>query len=137
MWLEGKKMPEERIYIIPLRRGWIRAPKWKRSKRAIKAIREFVRRHVKVEEVKIGKQLNEFIWSRGSKSPPPRVRVRVVKEENIARVSLVELKPKLKPKPKKPEVEKVKKPKLKAKPKEVEKLKKPKAKPKPKAKKER
>lgn len=79
----------ERMYTIPLRKEFSKAPRWKRSKRAVKAVRDFVKRHMKTDEVKIGKELNEYIWEKGSQNPPPRVKVITVKEEGVARVNLV------------------------------------------------
>lgn len=79
----------ERIYVIPLRDAY-RAPRKKRAKVAIRIIREFVKRHLKVEEVKIGNDVNEYVWSRSIEKPPRRVKVKVVKEEDVAEVSLAE-----------------------------------------------
>lgn len=74
-------MAEERIYTIPLRREFLKAPKYKRSKRAISAIRNFLIRHMKAEEVKIGKYLNLEIFKHGRKNPPPRIKVKAVKDK--------------------------------------------------------
>ncbi len=79
----------ERVYVIPLRDAY-RAPRKKRAKVAIRIIREFVKRHLKVEEVKIGNDVNEYVWSRSIEKPPRRVKVKVVKEEDVAEVSLAE-----------------------------------------------
>jgi len=72
---------EEQIYIIPLR-GVKRAPGWKRSNTAIKDIRKFLTRHMKSEDVKIDKSINERVWERGSSKPPSRIRVRAMKFED-------------------------------------------------------
>lgn len=72
----------EREYIIPLRREWLKVPRYRRSKKAIKAIREFSRRHMKVDTVKIGKYLNMKILERGRKSPPHKVKVKMIKDED-------------------------------------------------------
>ena len=79
----------ERVYVIPLRDAY-RAPRKKRAKVAIRIIREFVKRHLKVEEVKIGNDVNEYVWSHSIEKPPRRVKVKVVKEEDVAEVSLAE-----------------------------------------------
>ena len=68
----------ERLYTIHLRDGFIRAPRYKRAKKAVNYLREFVQRHAKTEKVSISRKVNEYIWSRGIKNPPPRVRVVVV-----------------------------------------------------------
>lgn len=74
-------MAEERIYIIPLRREFLKAPNYKRSKKAISAIRTFLIRHMKAEEVKIGKYLNLEIFKHGRKNPPSRIKVKAVKDK--------------------------------------------------------
>ncbi len=73
----------ERTYTIPLRKEWLKAVKYQRAKKAVRAIREFLARHMKVEmeNVKLGKYLNLVLWSHGIKSPPSRVRVNVVKDD--------------------------------------------------------
>ncbi len=81
---------DERIYTIPLR-DVKKAPRWKRSNRAIALIRDFLIRHTKAEYVIIENALNEKIWERGSQKPPSRVRVRVKREEpDTVRAELVE-----------------------------------------------
>ncbi len=70
----------ERIYTIPLRAAK-RVPRWRRSNRAMKEVRDYLSRHMKApaESVKIDKSLNEVIWARGNEKPPSKVRVRAVK----------------------------------------------------------
>lgn len=83
-----EKIVLEREYTIPLRKVYF-LQRTKRAPRAIRLIRKFIQRHLKVKEVKIDEKLNNYIWSRGIEKPPRRVRVRVVKtEDNIARVTL-------------------------------------------------
>ncbi len=74
-------MAEERIYTIPLRREFLKAPSYKRSKKAISAIRIFLSKHMKVEEVKIGKYLNLEIFKHGRKNPPSKIKVKAIKEK--------------------------------------------------------
>jgi len=73
-------MAEERIYIIPLRKEFIKAPSYKKTKRALSAIKSFLIRHMKAEEVKIGKYLNLELWKHGRKNPPPRIKIKAVKD---------------------------------------------------------
>lgn len=92
----------EREYIIPLRNKWKKVPRYKRANRAIKAIKEFLVRHMKVRDrdlnkVKLDKYLNEFIWTRGIRKPPIKIKVRAIKEEgNLIRVELSEMPEKMK-----------------------------------------
>src|SRR3989344_940254 len=81
---------------------WGKVPRYKRAKKAIRAIREFVVQHMKVRDrdlnkVKVDKFLNEEVWFRGIKKPPKKIKVRVVKDSSgIVRVYLVDFKDKLK-----------------------------------------
>ncbi|MFP4402522.1 MAG: 50S ribosomal protein L31e [Candidatus Nanoarchaeia archaeon] len=64
-----------REYIIPLRRKFLSAPKWRRSKKAVAVLKEYVVKHMKCENVIVCAELNEHIWQRGSKHPPGKVEV--------------------------------------------------------------
>ena len=74
----------ERTYTIPLRREYLKVPKYKRAKKAMIGLRKFLVKHMKSENVRIGPQLNEKVWSRGMKSPPPYVKVFVTKDDDGA-----------------------------------------------------
>jgi large subunit ribosomal protein L31e len=78
----------KRSYVIPLRQGWQKAPKYRRAKRAVTEVKNFVTRHMKSENVKIGRRLNMLIWERGIKSPPHKVKVDVTKKEDVVMVEL-------------------------------------------------
>ena len=69
---------QEHIYIIPLRDAR-RMPRWKRANGAIKDIRKYLAKHMKTEDVKLDKTINEKVWSRGSGKPPSKIRVRAMK----------------------------------------------------------
>lgn len=88
-----KEVVEERIYTIPLRRAWT-APRNRRTPRAIRLIRSFIQRHMKVglkteggeawEEggsLIISNEVNELVWRRGIEKPPRKIRVRAVKDK--------------------------------------------------------
>lgn len=72
---------EEHIYIIPLRDSR-RAPRWKRSNAAIKDVRKFLAKHMKSDEVKLDRSINEKVWSRGAEKPPSKIRIRAMKMED-------------------------------------------------------
>ena len=74
-------MALERIYTIPLRKAFLKAPKYKRTKRAINAIKAFTIRHMKCDNVKIGKYLNIEMWKHGRKNPPSKIQVRTIKDK--------------------------------------------------------
>lgn len=71
------KDKESRTYTVPLRREWLKVPKWRRSKRAAAALRAFLLKHTKANQVRIGKWANESLWARGAKSPPSKITVTV------------------------------------------------------------
>ncbi|MCD1295329.1 50S ribosomal protein L31e [Methanocella sp. CWC-04] len=73
----------EQIYTIPLREVK-NYPTWKKSNKAVKVIREYLSRHMKVDEssIRINKSLNEAVWSKGIEKPPSKVRVKAIKAED-------------------------------------------------------
>ncbi len=71
---------EERIFTIPLRKAY-RASRDKRAKKAMSIIREFLKRHMKNEEVVIGESINKAVWRRGAQKPPRRIRVHATVHE--------------------------------------------------------
>ena len=65
----------ERVYTIPLRnvknvKRTIRAP------RAIREVRNFLMKHMKVEDVVIDSSINEKIWERGLQKIPSKIKVK-------------------------------------------------------------
>jgi large subunit ribosomal protein L31e len=76
-------MTEYRRYIIPLRRAFETSPHTKRAPKAIKVLREFVKRHSKMEEVIISNKVNELIWKNGIRNIPRKVEVIVAIEKNM------------------------------------------------------
>ncbi len=71
---------KEQIYTVPLR-DVKKAPSWKRANRAVREVRSFLVKHLKVEstQVKLDKSINERLWERGCKKPPLSIRIRAVK----------------------------------------------------------
>ena len=89
---EAEDIVEERIYTVPLSRAWI-GPRNKRAPRAIRILRNFIMRHMKVDEdsLKISNEVNERVWSRGIQKPPRKIRIRAVKDsEGIVTIRLAE-----------------------------------------------
>ena len=90
---EEEEFVEERFYTIPLQRAWIKPPN-KRAPKAIRIMKAFIPRHMKVSEVAIeeeegeeagriiiSNEVNEKIWSRGIEKPPRKLRIRAAKDE--------------------------------------------------------
>ena len=119
----------ERTYVIPLRSEWLKVPEYKRANKAVKAVRQFIVKHMKVydrdlKKVKINIILNNEIRFRGMRKPPAKIKIIAKKyDDGIVKVELAEI-PKIiqykldREKRKKTESEKKKKV---AKPKAVEK----------------
>jgi large subunit ribosomal protein L31e len=70
-----------RIYTVNLAKAWD-TPKYRRTDRVINIIKEFTRRHMQTNKVKIDQDLNRHIWSRGKKNPPRKIRLRMIKEDD-------------------------------------------------------
>ena len=84
----------ERIYVIPLQKIKHYTSASRLAPRAIKEIKRFLVRHMKVEEndIWIDNSVNENIWSRSKYKIPNRVRVRAIKfDDGVVEVSLPEL----------------------------------------------
>ena len=84
-----------RIMIIPLR-GAKQAPRSRRTERAVKDVRAYVMRHMKVdaEHVWIDKSVNEKLGENGIRNPPSKITVQAVRfDDGLVEVSLVEAKP--------------------------------------------
>lgn len=82
-------MTEISNHTIPLRKDYLKVPKHRRSKRAISKIKRYVKKHAKVEEVKIGNDLNKYVWKDGIKNPPGKVEVEILKDDSSASVDRV------------------------------------------------
>ena len=77
---EEIEVVEERTYMLPFQKVW-RMPRQARAPKAARMLREYVQRHMKVEEVLISNEVNEQIWAKGITNPPRRLRVRMVKDK--------------------------------------------------------
>ncbi len=96
----------ERMYNVPLRKEFLKVPKYKRAKKAVTALREFLIRHMKSENIIIGKDVNEYIWDKGIENPPHHVKIIAKKEDDKVFVSLADKKESKAEKEKKEKLEK-------------------------------
>jgi large subunit ribosomal protein L31e len=85
-----------REYIIPLRHRWMIVPRYQKTNKAVKAVKEFLVRHMKIrdrdlDKIKLDKYLNETLWHRGIRNPPSKIKVLAIKEGDIVRVTAVDL----------------------------------------------
>ncbi len=85
----------EREYTIPLRKQVKIVPRYKKTNKAVRTVKEFLVRHMTIRDrdlkkVRIDKYLNEYLWHQGIRHPPVRVKVKAIKEDDIVRVYLAE-----------------------------------------------
>lgn len=73
---------DERIYTINIRKAISKAPRWEKSKRSVAVVKNFLKRHMKGDEVKIGKSITEEIWKRGNQNPPKSIRIHAILTED-------------------------------------------------------
>jgi len=91
------KIVLEREYIVPLRKKFINTPQYKRTPKAIKVLKQFIVKHMKVydrdlDKVKIDRYLNEEMWQRSIRKPLAKVKVKAKKfESGIVRLELVDI----------------------------------------------
>ena len=72
----------EQIYTIPLNtEGY---PHWKKANFAVKVIKQYLSKHMKVDEekIKINAPLNETVWEHGIRKPPRKIRVKATRIED-------------------------------------------------------
>ncbi len=79
----------EAEYIIPLRKEVMKVAKYDRAKKTVIAVRQFLQKHTKSENVLLGKELNQKIQSRGRKNILSKVHVKVLKDEDKYRAELI------------------------------------------------
>jgi large subunit ribosomal protein L31e len=92
---EEEEIVEERIYTVPLGKALIMPPR-KRAPRAVRMLRSFIIKHMKIAAKKpeegeeeeepptltISNEVNERLWARGIEKPPRKIRVRAAKDED-------------------------------------------------------
>ncbi len=98
---EKKSIEFEREYVIPLRDKVMKVPRYKRAKKAIRVIKEFLAQHMQVRDrdlkkIRLDKYLNMIVWERGIQTPPHKIKVRARKEGELVRVEAYELPSELK-----------------------------------------
>lgn len=91
-----EKVELERVYVVPLRKGFLKVPKYKRAKKAVKTLKEFLAKHMKVENrdlnnVKVDIYLNNEIWFRGIKKPLHKIKVRAKKINGVVYATLEDI----------------------------------------------
>jgi large subunit ribosomal protein L31e len=90
-----KKLANEREYVINLRREWLRVPQYERTGRAVKAIKKFIAKHMKVadrdvKKVKLDIYFNNELWFKGRANPPAKIKVKAIRDGENIKVSFAE-----------------------------------------------
>ena len=78
---ETPKVVSERVYNIPLRKEFRKVANWRRTEKAVKALREFVVKHMKSDNVLLSKYVNKELWKHGIKNPPHHVKISAKKDD--------------------------------------------------------
>ena len=56
----------------------------------MRSIKDFIRKHMKPDDLIISTEVNERLWNRGIEKPPRRIRIKAVRDnDNIVTVYLV------------------------------------------------
>ncbi|MEM2911789.1 MAG: 50S ribosomal protein L31e [Candidatus Bathyarchaeia archaeon] len=88
-----EEIVEERFYTISLGKAWLMPPN-KRAPKAMRIIKDFVKRHMKLEareegdeeseprRLIVSNEVNEKVWSRGIEKPPRKIRIRAAKDKD-------------------------------------------------------
>jgi len=85
-----------REYVIPLREKCRVVPRYKKANKAVKTIKEFLARHMQIRDrdlkkIRLDTSINEFVWRRGIRKPPIKVKVKAFKEGDIVRATLLKM----------------------------------------------
>jgi len=91
-----KTVPAQREYVIPLRRQTKKTPRYQRTARAIRTIKQFIARHMRVPErdtkkVKLDVYFNNDLWFRGRRKPPAKIKVKATRIDDNVIVDFVEI----------------------------------------------
>ena len=78
---ETPKVVLERVYNIPLRKEFRKVANWRKTEKAVKALREFVVKHMKSDNVLLSKYVNKELWKHGIKNPPHHVKISAKKDD--------------------------------------------------------
>jgi large subunit ribosomal protein L31e len=77
---EEIEIVEEKFYTVNLRDVWT-VPRKQRAPKAVRILRDFVKRNMKAEDIKVSNGINQEIWLRSIQKPPRKLKIRVVKDK--------------------------------------------------------
>jgi large subunit ribosomal protein L31e len=78
-------MAEDVVLTVPLKKIFY-LPRYKRSKKAVRMLKSELKRKLKVDQIKISKELNELLWSHGDSLKIRKIKVlaKIDKENSVA-----------------------------------------------------
>ncbi|MFP3132531.1 MAG: hypothetical protein RXR19_00225 [Nitrososphaeria archaeon] len=78
-------MAEDVVLTVPLKKIFY-LPRYKRSKKAVRMLKSELKRKLKVDQIKISKELDELLWSHGDSLKIRRIKVlaKIDKENSVA-----------------------------------------------------
>ena len=84
-----------REYIVPLKRGVLNVPHYRRAKKAVKVLKQFLAQHMKIRDrdlrkIKVDINLNNELWYRGIKKPASKIKVKAKKVDGIVYAELAD-----------------------------------------------
>ena len=71
----------ERVYNVPLRKEFLKVANWRRTEKAVTALRQFVAKHMKSDNIILGRYVNNELWKHGIKNPPHHVKISAKKDD--------------------------------------------------------
>ena len=80
---------EEKIVTLNFRKLLVKKIRRKRAKYLLSILRREIKKIAKTENVKISKEVNELIWKKGIQKPPSKIRIKILKEKDFAKVEKV------------------------------------------------
>jgi large subunit ribosomal protein L31e len=74
----------ERTYVVALRKSVMQAPRTRRAKKAVFALRAYLTKNLKSDDIKLSNALNEHIWENGIRNPNMRIKIIATKDDKNA-----------------------------------------------------
>lgn len=78
------------IYTINIHKGILNKPNWEKSKYAVRFVREFLKKKLKTNKIKLDNSISQAIWVRGATKPIHKIKVNVEKVEEFFIAKLAE-----------------------------------------------
>jgi large subunit ribosomal protein L31e len=78
---ETTKIVLERNYNVPLRKEFQKVANWRRTEKAVTALKQFIVKHMKSDNVILSRYVNNELWKHGIKNPPHHIKISAKKDE--------------------------------------------------------